>query len=275
MVILLWALCPLSTVEVTIGSVVRTCFVGPGNQLRDPVTFVYDSMCFACLILTMFFPLLHGWGPFALLANLYERYTGSIQPGTPARILETLLKPCQVARGDECIICHESFIEPAQLSCSHKFCDKCVRLTLSLNDHCPLCRQKPLPWNRPQGPTTGSYTPGVLRCVATYLDAILVLCLTKRIPRGLLDPHSMLTIKALAHAHFIFTGITQSFLLGFLTGEGPERFRARAMGFSGLPGDVVSFIEICLVVCGVLSSWGMRFEVLETGIVGRILSWVL
>ncbi|XP_022161308.1 E3 ubiquitin-protein ligase RNF8-like isoform X2 [Myzus persicae] len=40
----------------------------------------------------------------------------------------------------QCPVCHEPFIEPALLNCSHMFCTWCLENCLKENNHCPLCR---------------------------------------------------------------------------------------------------------------------------------------
>ncbi|XP_022180896.1 E3 ubiquitin-protein ligase RNF8-like [Myzus persicae] len=40
----------------------------------------------------------------------------------------------------QCPVCHETFIKPALLSCSHMFCTWCLENCSKENNHCPLCR---------------------------------------------------------------------------------------------------------------------------------------
>lgn len=258
MLILLCALCPLPIVKMPLGFRTRTYVLGPGFQARTLETFLWDSIRLASIIEGMFRPLLSGWGSFTFLAKLAKSCTPRIQPETPAEILNTFLKPSLAAIGDGCAICHDEFVDPVELSRSHKFCDKCARRTLSLNDLCPLCRQKPLPWNS-QASTARPTTMWVLRCIATLLDVVFVSTLVKELAQMGLDYHSAQTVITLANINMAIALATQTFLVVF----GPRTLLGRSMGLSALPDDVVSGMYSLLVVFGLLSSWGMHASEFE------------
>ena len=40
-----------------------------------------------------------------------------------------------------CVICQELFVKAHSLSCSHSYCEKCIKDWMKTNKHCPMCRK--------------------------------------------------------------------------------------------------------------------------------------
>ena len=40
-----------------------------------------------------------------------------------------------------CVICQELFVKAHSLSCSHSYCEKCIKDWMKANKHCPMCRK--------------------------------------------------------------------------------------------------------------------------------------
>ncbi|KAM0712131.1 hypothetical protein Q7P37_011225 [Cladosporium fusiforme] len=259
--LLLWKMFPLRQVSI----LSRPFIAGPGIlQFRTPESVVSDSLRLATVIQLMFSPLLSAWGPFSWIANLLEHRTKPhvTTPPTLAEPLDPLLKPCQVLQGKLCEICQDTMRRPVQLTCAHKFCKKCARHSLAQLVTCPVCFRQPLPWNPEEGNKATFAVIWVLRCLATFLDVFVTSIAIKHIAPRVLDWPAPNTISHLADVQILCALVIQATLAII----GPTTILGRSMGLSGMPADFVSYIDSYLVIYGLLSSWGVQFGKLGSGL---------
>lgn len=262
MISLLWALFPLYKVNIPLGFETRTYFFGPGFQVRLPEMVLADALSLASFIELLLLPLLHATGPFTWLTHFVGPFLRSSQPARVTEALDHLIKPCRAPRGVQCTICHSEFTDPVRLTCSHTFCNDCIRATLAESDNCPRCLQQPTPWKTKEVPPvtpTGSWS---LRCISTFLDVLITSLILKEIAPLLLDSYASKTLINLADWQIRFTLLVQiTFLI-----LSPTAFLGRSMGLSGLSDGVKSFIQSYAIVYGLLSSWGVKWGSFGSGV---------